>query len=159
MAGHFKYLNIGFQKLKFEFLNLFRASKFEIRNSQKGFTLLELLGVIAIIAILIGLGAKGYNLASRQSKESRARAELETWRLALDEYRVEYGGYPNPEPPETVRVADVLPEGLVDGVRETDPWGRDYLYFSTNRFRYTLWSVGHDPEYDGDNITSEKAGY
>jgi general secretion pathway protein G len=137
----------------------FPISRFQSPISKHGFTLLELLGVIAIIAILIGLGAKGYNLASRQSKESRARAELETWRLALDEYRVEYGAYPAPEPPETVRVADVLPEGLVEGTRVTDPWGRDYLYFSTNRFRYTLWSVGHDPEFDGDDITSEKAGY
>ncbi|MDH3982272.1 MAG: prepilin-type N-terminal cleavage/methylation domain-containing protein, partial [Kiritimatiellaceae bacterium] len=61
---------------------------------KRGFTILELLAVMAIISVLIGLGFQGYTFSRRQAKESQARADLEKLRTALDEFRVEFGRYP-----------------------------------------------------------------
>lgn len=115
-------------------------------ETKRGFTLLELLAVMAIIVLLAGLGAKGYRLARRQAKEGRAMAELETLRNALNEYRVEFGRYPRQDPADGFRA---LPEigfltNAVEGAVLEDPWGEPYRYVCTNRFLYTLWSVGQD---------------
>lgn len=59
-----------------------------------GFTLLELLAVIAIIAVLtsvvIGVGRR----ASESGKIARAKAELAVLSAALESYKRQYGDYP-----------------------------------------------------------------
>lgn len=129
-----------------------------LRGRSSGFTLIELLAVMAIIGILVGIGFKGYRLAQRQAKEAQAMADLEKLRLALDEYRVEFGTYPGQVAVAAVPRQDFLSE-CVEGLQWADPWGNAYLYVCTNRFRYRLWSTGQNPELDGDNIESSKSGY
>ncbi len=66
---------------------------------REGFTLLELLVVIGIIAILtsivIGVGRR----ASESGKTARARAELAALSAALDSYKLAYGDYPRTDLP------------------------------------------------------------
>lgn len=134
-------------------------SKSGIRASS-GFTLLELLAVIAIVALLIGIGVKGYSLAQRSAKEALALADLEKLGLALNEHRVEFGRYPEQETAGPVPRLDFFSE-TVEDLQWIDPWGGAYQYLclATNRFVYRLWSTGQDPEYDGDNIESSTSGY
>lgn len=51
----------------------------------------------------------------------------------------------------------------VEGVEFVDPWGRPYQYRhaegSQNRFLYSVWSQGQDPEKDSDDIAPSKPGY
>ena len=115
-------------------------------TSRQGFTVLELLAVMAIIVLLAGLGAKGYSLARRAAKEGRAQADIELLRNALNEYRVQFGRYPLQNPAGAFAG---LPEigfltNAVEGSGLIDPWGRDYQYLCTNRFLYTAWSAGQD---------------
>lgn len=130
-------------------------------GTRSGFTMLELLAVMVIITILVGLGAKGYSLARRQAKESRAKAELETLRTALNEYRVEYGRYPAQASPmgfkDLAEIAELT--NAVEGASLLDPWGNAYQYQSTNRFLYRIWSEGQDAELDSDNIDPSLLGY
>jgi general secretion pathway protein G len=136
-------------------------------SSRRGFTVLELLVVMAIIAILAGLGATGYGLARRQAKESRAKAQLETLRTALDEYRVEFGSYPgtgHDGPIGELAAAELdFLTNAVDGVELIDPWGRAYQYRHAgglqNRFLYKVWSEGQDSESNEDDIDPSRAGY
>ena len=130
-------------------------------GSRHGFTLLELMVVMAILAILAGLGAGGYRLARRSAKEGRAKAEIEQLRTALEEYRVEYGRYP-----EQVSAADFSNIGKIGELRNLteitavdDPWGRPYQYQSTNRFLYRIWSEGQDADSEADNIDPSRMGY
>lgn len=116
---------------------------------------------MAIIAILAGLGAKGYSLARRQAKESRAKADLEKLRTALNEYRVEYGRYPASENAMEVHALDAsgFLTNAVEGVTLTDPWGRAYIYVCSNRFLYRIWSEGPVADSDYDNINPSSAEY
>jgi general secretion pathway protein G len=126
-----------------------------------GFTLLEVLAVLAIVAILIGLGSKGYSIARRHAKESRALADLELLRTALDEYRVEYGRYPL-----SGSIADIsalpalgnLTNKVDKTIRLVDPWGNGYRYICEEPFLYNLWSEGQDSSTEADNIHPARSG-
>jgi general secretion pathway protein G len=130
-------------------------------GAKQGFTLLELLVVMAIIAILAGLGAKGYSLARRQAKEGQAKADIEKLRTALNEYRVEFGRYPQQQyPAELSRLVEINDlTNLVEDIELIDPWGNPYQYVCTNRFLYSIWSEGQDTETGKDNINPSRAGY
>ena len=122
-----------------------------MRGIKSGFTLIELLAVMAIIAILAGLGAKGYSLARRQTQESRAKAELEILRAALEEYRIEFGRYPQQNTAGNLPNLDII-TNAVEGVELRDPWGAPYQYLCTNRFFYSIWSEGQNADTEADNI-------
>ena len=64
------------------------------RRVSIGFTLLELLAVIALIAILSGLAFGMVHSARQQAALNRARAELAVLAQVLEEYRLQYGDYP-----------------------------------------------------------------
>jgi prepilin-type N-terminal cleavage/methylation domain-containing protein len=59
-----------------------------------GFTLLELLAVIAIIAVLTGIVIGVGRRASESGKIARAKAELAVLSAALEAFRTQYGDYP-----------------------------------------------------------------
>jgi prepilin-type N-terminal cleavage/methylation domain-containing protein len=124
-----------------------------------GFTLIEMLAVVLIMAILAGLilGISGY--ASRKSDESAAKGNLAMLRVALNEYKERYGTYPQGERTSYDDWGDYEAEGslayqLSDLVEDTltfeDPWGNAYQYqpsFAQGRtsgrvVAFDLWSGG-----------------
>jgi type II secretion system protein G len=60
----------------------------------KGFSLIELLIVVAIIAILAGIAVPNFLLAQVRSKVSRVQNDLRTLATALESYHVDNQGYP-----------------------------------------------------------------
>ncbi|PKO19629.1 hypothetical protein CVU37_02790 [candidate division BRC1 bacterium HGW-BRC1-1] len=62
---------------------------------RKGFTLIELLIVVAIIAILAAIAVPNFMEAQVRSKVSRAKADMRTMTTALEQYHVDYNGYPD----------------------------------------------------------------
>lgn len=64
-------------------------------NSKKsGFTLVELLTVIAIIATLVGLLVPALNTVRRIARETKQKAQFTTIKLALEAFKNDYGDYP-----------------------------------------------------------------
>lgn len=66
------------------------------RGAAKAFTLIELLTVIAIVGILAAITFGIANSVREQSAISQARTELATLSLALENYKRQYGDYPQP---------------------------------------------------------------
>ena len=60
------------------------------------YSLVEMLVVMAIIAILIGVGAGGYTVAKRWQAKSRTEAILAKIKIALESYKNDKGYYPLP---------------------------------------------------------------
>lgn len=61
---------------------------------QKGFTLIELMIIIAIIAILAAIAIPAYNDFTARSKVSEGISLASTAQLAMTEYYMSYGAWP-----------------------------------------------------------------
>lgn len=62
-----------------------------------GFTLLEMLVVIGIIAVLIGMGAVSYSTAQKKARDAKRKDDLKTIQNALEQYYSICGfQYPTP---------------------------------------------------------------
>jgi len=64
------------------------------RSFSRGFTIVELLVVISIIALLASLTVGLSSVASRKSKESRMKGELDKLVTAVESYHAAIGSYP-----------------------------------------------------------------
>ena len=66
-------------------------------SSQRGFTLLELLVVMAIIGLLAGYVGPRYFAQIAKSEVKVAKAQMDSLEKALDQYRLDTGHYPSQE--------------------------------------------------------------
>lgn len=125
-----------------------------------GFTLIELLVVITVIAILAGLVGPMVFRNVGDAKVSAARAQIELFALALDQYRLDNDYYPatgqgvaalRERPSGEPQVRNWRGPYLRKAV-PIDPWGRPYVYKSpgeVNAQSYDLLSLGRDGQVGG----------
>lgn len=67
----------------------------------KGFTLIELMVVIAILGILVTLAQPTYKMATTKAKEAALKKDLYVFRDVIDQYHADQGQYP-PSLPDLV---------------------------------------------------------
>ncbi len=80
-----------------------------MKREKTGFTLVELLTVLAIIALLVGLLIPSLTLIRNTAKEAKQKAQLTEIGLALTAFRNDYGDYPPSNwmaPPPTAGAID-----------------------------------------------------
>jgi len=86
----------------------------------RGFTLIELMIVMAIISILIGTAALIYDKVIRRARESVLKQDLQTMRQAIDHYTLD-----KQEAPQALQDlvdAHYLREVPVDPICHTNDW-------------------------------------
>jgi prepilin-type N-terminal cleavage/methylation domain-containing protein len=76
----------------------FRKLQLNRPNSAGGFTITELLVVVAIIVLLSSIGLVVGKKAFGAADKTRLRAQLHTIELALDAYKNDFGSYPTTDP-------------------------------------------------------------
>ena len=119
-------------------------------RSGGGFTLLELLVVIVILGLLAAYVAPRYFSQISKSEAAVARAQIEAFEKALDQFRVDLGRYPSTQeglgalvtrPADAAKWAGPYLKKTVPN----DPWGRPYVYRSPgSKGDFDLLSLGKD---------------
>ncbi len=71
------------------------------QSARSGFTLIELITVVSIIALLFSLVVGGFSYADRYSKRQKTEVTIKAVRSALENYSQEFGGYPDVKNPST----------------------------------------------------------
>ena len=115
-----------------------------------GFTLLELLVVMAIIGLLAGYVGPRYFAQIGKSEVKVAKAQMDSLEKALDQYRLDTGHYPSQEQGIAALIKKPANEPRWDGPYlkkdlPLDPWGRAYVYkIPGEKGEYDLISLGKD---------------
>ena len=121
-----------------------------MKRKSIGFTLLELLVVMVIIGLLVGYVAPMYFKQVGKSEVKVARAQMESFGKALDQYRLDTGHYPSTEQGLTALVTKPADEVRWDGPYlkkglPVDPWGTAYQYKRPGAHgEYDIVSFGKD---------------
>ncbi len=126
-----------------------------------GFTLLELLVVLAIIATLAAVVGPSVFRNVGDAKVQSAKSQIEIFALALDSYRLDTGGYPSTaQGLAALRTAPTGPEApagwrgpYLRRAVPLDPWGRPYVYVAPGRANpeaYDLYTLGRDGKPGGE---------
>lgn len=110
--------------------------------NKRGFSLLELLIVVAIIAILVGVATPYYQDYIKETKKTKAKHELDVIKQAL----IKYDTFED-QPFQTTDLRVLLGRYLQDLPR--DPWGRDY---EVDYLKGQLSSRGPDNQNPNDDI-------
>ena len=148
-----------------------------IRNKKcsAGFTLVEILIMLAVVAMLAGLIASGGNAARKRAKIFRTQTMISSLETALAMYHVDFGDYP---PSGNQSLVNLLTDeaayssnadwqgpyisfknedlsGSASNATLQDPWDNDYSY-TNDGGSYAIKSAGEDGVFStSDDITSD----
>jgi general secretion pathway protein G len=125
-----------------------------------GFTLIELMLVLVILATLSAIVVPRFTGQSKKAKITAAKTQISQLGVALDAFEIDCGRYPTNV--EGLRVLAERP--TVDGESwqgpylskgiPVDPWDSEYMYRSPGQYNqdgYDLYSYGPDAKLGGDD--------
>lgn len=134
------------------------------RNKEAGFTLIEIMVVIAIIGILATLIVPRIMGRPDEARATAAKHDIGTINQALKLYRLDIGRYPSTEQGLNALVtrpsAEPVPQnwktgGYLDSL-PNDPWGHPYQYANPGtKGEIDIYSYGADKKPGGTGADAD----
>lgn len=125
-----------------------------VKVRRRGFTLLEMVIVLGIIAMIMGGAIFAMRGISGQAKPTQAKTDINSFLSALSMYKINKGHYPTTQ--EGLKA--LLGKGMNKITQ--DPWGRDYIYRFPGKIEKNepeIISLGEDgQENTEDDVNSQK---
>ena len=132
------------------------------RRDDGGFTLLELLVVLAIMGLLAAIIAPQVLKYLGSSRTQTAKVQIQNVVAALELYRLDVGRYPTQEEGlKSVVIAPPTAAGwngpyLQRSAALNDPWGQPYLYRSPGKHgEVDVYSLGSDKAEGGSGEAAD----
>jgi len=125
--------------------------------SESGFTLLELLVVLGIIAMLAGIVGPQVMKHMGESKTKAAKVQIEDLAATLDMYKLDVGNYPSSD--EGLKALIETPDSskrwngpyLRKSKIPLDPWQQEYHYVSPGEHgKFDIYTLGADNKEGGE---------
>ena len=132
----------------------------------RGFTLVELLVVLAILGLLAGLVGPQVMKFLGSSKTKTAKLQIENLSATIDAYSIDVGRFPTTS--EGLEALVQQPSGVRNWngpyLRKSqvpkDPWGNDYQYRSPGEHgAFDIWALGADNQEGGDGENQDIASW
>ena len=140
------------------------------RKHERGFTFIEIMVVVAILAILAALVVPRIMGRTDDAKRTAAKVQIRNIEGALQLYKLDNGVYPSTEQGLKALVekpsVGVIPKkwkigGYLPKLPE-DPWGNPYKYLSPSpnlKGDYEIISYGTDGEVGGEGVNADIANW
>ncbi len=135
------------------------------RPSEAGLTLIEMIVVLAIIALVAALIVPSVINRPDQARVTVAQADMKSIGAALKLYRLDNGQYPTTDQglgalaakPTATPVPSNYPAEPYLPQAPTDPWGHPYVYRSpgSGGAGFDLLSLGRDGKPGGDGVDAD----
>ncbi|HNS20363.1 MAG TPA: type II secretion system major pseudopilin GspG [Sedimentisphaerales bacterium] len=136
------------------------TSRGRYARRMQGFTLIELMLVLVILATLATIVAPKLTGQSQKAKKTAARTQISQFEVALDAFEIDMGRYPTTA--EGLRALVEKPPSDSENWTQPylkqavplDPWKNEYVYRypgQYNRDGYDLYSYGPDGRQGGDD--------
>lgn len=135
------------------------------RRCERGYSLLEVLIVLTIIALVAALVGPRLIAQLDRSKVTAARVQIRTLGASLEAMRIDIGRYPTTEEglallvraPAQGRSVSTWQGPYLDSDVPADPWGGAYAYQapSGDFLRPTIISFGADGEEGGAGLAAD----
>nr|WP_306253956.1 type II secretion system major pseudopilin GspG [Parvularcula sp. IMCC14364] len=129
------------------------------RNRQRGLTLVEMMVVLVILGLLTTIVVINVLPAADQADIQKARADISSLEVALDQYRLDMKTYPTTAqglqalvtvPDGVNRAASYRPGGYIRKL-PLDPWGNPYVYQTPGENgQIDIYSFGADGREGGE---------
>ena len=130
-------------------------------HNDRGFTLMELMIVIAILALLGSVVVTNLLPQYDGAQIRKVHTDIATLSAALDTYRLDNGDYPDTDvgllalvqAPESAR--NWQQGGYIKKLSK-DPWGKDYQYlYPGEHGEFDIYSLGRDGAPGGDGVDAD----
>jgi general secretion pathway protein G len=139
-------------------------SRKKVSDTISGFTLIEVLVVVAILGILAAIVVPRIMDRPDEAKRVAAMADIRSIVQALKLYRLDNGGYPTTEQglvalvqrPTTSPVPPNWKQGGYVERLPKDPWGSDYQYLNPGvKGEIDVFSLGSDHARGGEGNAAD----
>lgn len=135
-------------------------------NNRKGFTLIEIMVVIVILALLAALVGPKIIGRSDDAKLADAKLQIRNLETALKLYKLDNGVYPGTEQGleallEKPAIGHIPRNYRAGGYLEgknlpKDPWGGEYIYISPSEHGdYEICTLGADGVRGGEGVAAD----